>query len=145
MFGSKKRNDEETKDLLKDKTKPNLIDKGEQDNYKDSDSKVVYAFVVFRSMEGVRLLRSAYNYTWWQRMMTKCCCKSCDKGKLNIDSLTFKEHYLNVDTAILPDNILWNHLGYSKCSLLMRQIFQFFLGLFFLTISLYATIEIAAY
>jgi len=29
MFGSRKRKDEETKDLLKDKTKPNLLDKGE--------------------------------------------------------------------------------------------------------------------
>jgi len=123
MFGSRNRKDEETKDLIKDKTKPNLLDKGEQDNFKDSDSKVVYSFVVFRSMEGVRLLKSAYKYTWMQRMFTKCICKSCHKNKEHIESLKFHEHYLNVDTAILPDNILWNHLGYTRCSLITRQIF----------------------
>lgn len=39
---------------------------------------------------------------------------------------------LEIKTAILPDNIIWQNMGVSKFSMLIRQIIQFILGLIIL-------------
>ena len=40
-----------------------LLNHGEDDD--EDQTRVIYAFVVFRSMEGVRLVKTAYNYSSW--------------------------------------------------------------------------------
>jgi len=83
-----------------------ILSKTQAESFKDSDSKVIYAFVVFRSMEGVRLLKSAYNHTYWQRFWNKyyCCCND-PKFTEEIEELRFLGKYPKVETAILPDGI----------------------------------------
>jgi len=39
----------------------------------DSDADIIYAFVVFKSMEGVRILLDTHNVTYWERFWTKTC------------------------------------------------------------------------
>jgi hypothetical protein len=40
-----------------------LLNQGEDDD--EDQTRVIYAFVIFRSMEGVRLMKTAYNYSPW--------------------------------------------------------------------------------
>lgn len=40
-----------------------LLGQGDDDD--EDQTRVIYAFVLFRSMEGVRLMKTAYNYSPW--------------------------------------------------------------------------------
>ena len=50
----------------------------------DEDAKIIFAFVVFKSMEGVRLLQTAFSFTYWERVMVKICCCCCFRKRRKI-------------------------------------------------------------
>lgn len=140
------RSHEENKDLLSNKpSEKDILQKGEAESFKDSDSKVIYAFVVFRSMEGVRLLNSAYYHTYWQRFFADfCCCK--DEAMIEeIEKLKFMGKYPKIETAILPDGIQWKNLEYGSCNVCFRQFLQILMGILFLLLSIYLSIEIQSH
>ena len=83
---------------------------------------MIYAYVVFRSMEGKRLLETAYNQSAWSmRTMDWPCCRN-EKLKEEVEELKFLGKYLHIETAILPDNIQWKNLGYGNWNVFFRKI-----------------------
>jgi len=74
-------------------------------------------------MEGKRLLETAYNHGYWtRRTMDWPCCRN-EKLKEEVAELTFLGKYLKIETAIMPENIQWKHLGYSNWNVFFRKLF----------------------
>jgi hypothetical protein len=57
----------------------------------DGEPEVKYAFVTFRNMEAVKIVREAYKVGFWNRKCT-LCCGCCCKGKYKAMR---KKHFFN--------------------------------------------------
>jgi len=84
------------------------------------DPAVAYAYVVFRSMDGARLCEHAYSR---YGRVKRCCIaeNACNKGRCLKARKDFQSKHIFklwpvINRACTPDNIKWEHLGYSRGS-----------------------------
>jgi len=106
---------------------------------------VVYAFVTLKSMDDVRLLKAAYQYSAFDRLVACCCCCFMSQKARLISKAKFKGRWLNVKTAILPDNVIWQNMGVGKINFAFRQILQLAIGLAILVGAMALTLYLNAY
>jgi len=106
---------------------------------------VVYAFVTLKSMDDVRLLKAAYQYSTFDRLMAACCCCCFSQRARLISKGKFQGRWLNVKTAILPDNIIWQNMGVGKINMWFRQTLQLVIGLVILVGAMALTLYLNAY
>jgi hypothetical protein len=80
---------------------------GDQAN-DDGDRTIKYAYVVFRSMSGMRVAADTYNITRFERFLyLHVCCCCFRKQKQRIYDTYFHNRWLEVRQACLPDEIQW--------------------------------------
>jgi hypothetical protein len=83
--------------------------KGEDDGEPD----VKYAFIVFRDMLGLEVVKRAYDVNAWEyyTKMYFGCCIPLENKRMR------KKHFFmkwpKVEDACEPDNIKWQNLGFS--------------------------------
>jgi len=80
----------------------------------DGEAEVKYAFITFRNMEAVRLVKEAYQIGFWNRKCTLCfgsCC--CSKKYKAMRKKHFFNKLPNIEDACQPDNINWDNLGFT--------------------------------
>ena len=79
---------------------------------------ILYAFITFRSMEGLENMLDSFNYTWKHRCCIKfwnrCGCFRKQAEKIKIRE--FDGHWPYPEVAILPDNIQWQNIGVGNFS-----------------------------
>ena len=86
---------------------------------------IKYAYVVFRSMDGMSKVLNAYNITAFYRILYMYICPACCCGKnaKKTRALYFNRRWLKVSKACLPDEIKWENIGYGACNRRIRKIF----------------------
>ena len=62
-----------------------------------------------------------------------------------MNNLYFFNRLLEVNDAIMPDNVLWRNMGKSRCNYLMRQFVQFLIGFTLLLVAVFFTINVYSY
>lgn len=91
---------------------------------------MIYAFVTFRSMEGVEIFQRSYdtfNSKYKRALYTACgCC--CPAGRYHLKSLYIDGRWPSPKNAILPDNIFWENLGVGPFSRCIRKNISTLLG-----------------
>ena len=80
--------------------------KAEEVVHKDEKS-VKYAFIVFRSEEGMQRAIRAFNISKASRCFTRCCKCCCSKKHQVMESKYFYGRWLDISNAGLPDEINW--------------------------------------
>lgn len=80
------------------------------------------AYVTFRSMEGMRRARSAYNVNFLQRMAAEYCC--CLSGYFVKNKLK-QRGYLSVHSTVDPQLLIWENLGLPRRYHLQQHILGF--------------------
>lgn len=109
---------------------------------------MVFAFITFRSMDGVALYNRSYNKwknnRWKRNLYSGVCSLCCSKNKRHIQSLLIDGRFPQIEEAVLPDNILWENFGVGRCSRWIRMIIAVIIGIVILFCSIGAIIGINA-
>lgn len=100
-------------------------------NDKNEKAKIKYAFVVFRSMEGMARILNAYSLTRVERLWLYITCRW-----KNFSDKLFYGSYLDVKKAIDPSLILWENLGSSMWWRALRIVFIAIVAALLLSVTL---------
>lgn len=95
-------------------------------------TQMVSAFVVFRSMESVKLVKDAYKgYSLLYRAFVKLF-KSCfEKRHAQIKARAFLGKWPKIKQAVeLPENIHWENMGISSVNRSFRRVLVWVVALF---------------
>lgn len=111
----------------------------------DADADIIYAFVVFSSMEAVRLLEATHNVTYWERFWTKTCLCCFFRKRAKINEQLFEGKYLEIESAMMPDNIIWHNMGVTWWEKFWRSCLLIIVGLAVLLFSIVLSIQIQGY
>jgi hypothetical protein len=83
--------------------------------YENGEPEVKYAFIVFRDMDAMEIVKRAYEvgtFEKWVKMgcLGSCCCSSEHR---RLKKLHFFKKWPKIEDACEPDNIKWMNLGAS--------------------------------
>ena len=67
-----------------------------------------FAYVTFRSMDGLDMVMKAYEVGACKRKCTMCCCRCCcPKYRESLEKKHFFKKWPQLNKACEPDNIKW--------------------------------------
>ena len=106
-------------------------EKYRQTNVERNQDNIKYAYIVFRSMEGMARAVNAYQLNSFERLWLDLTCR---RGKYK--SRNFLDRYLDVKQAVDPSLILWENLGSSIWHRAQRVVVITFVSFLLLCITL---------
>lgn len=88
----------------------------EREKELETDPEVRYAYVTFRSMDAVDLVKSSYRrYGACQRFCIMRCHPACCKdARADLKKKYICKQYPKISNAVTPDSINWQNLGYGN-------------------------------
>ena len=102
----------------KSKVMPNASTK---DDFDPKGQNVVYTFVTFRSMDAVAMMERAYDWSASYRCCIKAFSCCCTEQNRRLKMREVDGRWPKPQEAELPDNILWQNMGYSRFNQLIRK------------------------
>lgn len=110
----------------------------EKRDIEDGEPDVKYAFIVFRDMHGMEMVKKAYDvnaFEYYTKMgcFGGLCCKA---EQTRMRRKHFFKKWPKVDEACEPDNIKWQNLGYSAKYRRSMAILVWLIAIFLIVCSL---------
>jgi len=94
----------------------------EQADFDPEKQSIVYTFITFRSMDGVEMIEEAYRYSYCERFWLHACQCICREKHARLKSRYIGGRWPAPEPAILPENILWQNMAYSRANLACRRL-----------------------
>lgn len=103
---------------------------------------IVYAFVSFRSMDGVKLFNAAYKEDtgFCSKVKHYCSVITCRKEKH--DGRLIGGVWPHPREPVRPDNIYWRHISVSDNSRKARRALAIFIGFIMLWVSVFSILSV---
>lgn len=107
---------------------------------------MVFAFVTFRSQEGLYLYLNAISDRGGNNSFKRFCKRVgrtlCCRSKTDLDTVKIDGKWPNPDISILPDNIFWENMSVGNVSRTVRAFFAFVVAFLILCASIAGILEL---